>query len=94
MSSQQQSSPKRASRPSIQVSTSTITQRQLSHLNSQVAQLHANVSDFNELLKTTAQQYQSLQMLGKLQASLFMASHRVFEEESFKDDEAIRESSN
>lgn len=81
-------SPKRSTRASVvNSSTSTITQRQLSHLNSQVAQLHANLSDFNDLMTTTIQQYQSLEVLGKIQASLFMASHKVFEEDTFNDQE-------
>ncbi|CAK9435460.1 uncharacterized protein LODBEIA_P01870 [Lodderomyces beijingensis] len=90
INSQKQTSspPKRSTaRPRIQPSTATITQRQLSHLNSQIAQLQANLADFNDLIKTTTQQYQSLEQLGKIQASLFMASHKVFEDENFADEE-------
>lgn len=61
------------------------TQRQLSHLNSQVAQLHANICDFNEQMAITMRQYQDIQNLGKLQGSLFMACRTVFENENFKD---------
>ena len=35
-------------------SNSSLKQRHLSHLNSQLAQLHANLSDFNELINTTS----------------------------------------
>ncbi|KAG2733440.1 hypothetical protein G9P44_002965 [Scheffersomyces stipitis] len=66
--------------------TSSIRQRQLSHLNSQMAQLHANLSDFNDLIQTTCSQYQSIEKLGKLHAGLFMASHSVFESDNFRDD--------
>ncbi|KAI5951449.1 hypothetical protein KGF54_004523 [Candida jiufengensis] len=66
---------------SIQSSTSAITNRQLSHLNSQIAQLQANLSDFNDLLTTSCDQYKNIELLGKIHASLFMASRKVFEEE-------------
>ncbi|CAI5756703.1 unnamed protein product [Candida verbasci] len=68
------------------VTASVITQRQLSHLNSQMAQLHANLSDFNELINTTVLQYNRIENLGKIHASIFMASQKVFEEEMFNDD--------
>ncbi|ODV77287.1 uncharacterized protein CANTADRAFT_55576 [Suhomyces tanzawaensis NRRL Y-17324] len=66
---------------------SSIKQRQLSHLNSQMAQLHANLSDFNELIHTTCTQYQSIENLGKLHAAMFMASHAVFENDNFSGQE-------
>lgn len=67
----------------VLISTSTITQRQLSHLNSQVAQLHANLSDFNDLVTTASEQYKNIEMLGKIHASLLMGSRKIFEEEAF-----------
>jgi len=51
-----------------------------------MAQLHANLSDFNELIHTTCTQYKSIEKLGKLHASLFMASHGVFESDNFSND--------
>ena len=41
------------------------TQRKLSHLNSQMAQLNANLCDFNDLLSITCNQFQSIEKLGK-----------------------------
>lgn len=64
-------------------SSSSVTQRKLSHLNSQMAQLNANLCDFNDLLVTTCSQYQSIEKLGKIHASIFMAGHTVFEDENF-----------
>lgn len=59
------------------------TQRKLSHLNSQMAQLNANLCDFNDLLSITCNQFQSIEKLGKIHASIFMACHGVFEDENF-----------
>lgn len=64
--------------------SSSIRQRQLSHLNSQVAQLHANLTDMNELIATTCTQYLAVERLGKLHAAMFMASHAVFESDNFE----------
>ncbi|KAI5963308.1 uncharacterized protein KGF55_003100 [Candida pseudojiufengensis] len=87
-SSRRDSSPRRTSTnhphshsSSTTTSTSAITNRQLSHLNSQIAQLQANLSDFNDLLTTSCDQYKNIEMLGKIHASIFMASRKVFEEE-------------
>lgn len=65
------------------IPSSSLKQRQLSHLNSQLAQLHANLSDFNELINTTCVQYKSIERLGIMHGSLFMASHTVFENDNF-----------
>ena len=51
--------------PDPSLSSSSATQRKLSHLNSQMAQLNANLCDFNDLLVTTCSQYQSIEKLGK-----------------------------
>ncbi|KAK6461726.1 DASH complex subunit Hsk3 like-domain-containing protein [Scheffersomyces coipomensis] len=67
--------------------SSSIKQRQLSHLNSQIAQLHANLNDFNDLIQITCNQYQSIEKLGKIHAGLFMASHSVFENDNFNTNE-------
>ena len=63
--------------PDPSLSSSSATQRKLSHLNSQMAQLNANLCDFNDLLVTTCSQYQSIEKLGKIHASIFMAGHTV-----------------
>lgn len=63
--------------------SSSIKQRQLSHLNSQLAQLHANLSDFKDLIAITAAQYNSIEKIGKAHGSLFMASHAIFESDTF-----------
>lgn len=59
--------------------------RHLSHLNSQLAQLHANLSDFSDLINTTCVQYKLMQRLGVMHGSLFMASHTVFEHDNYED---------
>mmetsp|Transcript_4251 Transcript_4251/g.4214 ORF Transcript_4251/g.4214 Transcript_4251/m.4214 type:complete len:81 (+) Transcript_4251:38-280(+) len=64
-------------------SNSSLKQRHLSHLNSQLAQLHANLSDFNELINTTSAQFKSIEKMGIMHGSLFMASHTVFENDNF-----------
>jgi hypothetical protein len=58
--------------------------RQMSHLNSQMAQLHANLMDFNDLIETTSNQFVAMEKLGKLHGALFMASHTVFEMDQFE----------
>ncbi|EMG50989.1 hypothetical protein G210_5326 [Candida maltosa Xu316] len=68
---------------SSQKDTSSDTQRKLYHLNSQMAQLNANLSDFNDLLVNTCSNYEKIEQLGKIHASIFMAGHSVFEEENF-----------
>lgn len=62
---------------------SSIKQRQLNHLNSQVAQLQANVADLNDLLATTKSQYEAIEKLGILNGSLLMSANQVFEREHF-----------
>lgn len=72
-----------ASSPSA-VGHSSVKQRHLSHLNSQLAQLHANLSDFTDLINTTCVQYKLIQRLGIMHGSLFMASHTVFEHDNYR----------
>ncbi|KAL6452493.1 hypothetical protein SBY92_001751 [Candida maltosa Xu316] len=48
-----------------------------------MAQLNANLSDFNDLLVNTCSNYEKIEQLGKIHASIFMAGHSVFEEENF-----------
>lgn len=66
-----------------QLPSNNNTQRKLSHLNSQMAQLNANLCDFSDLLSITCNQYQSIEKLGKIHSSIFMACHGVFEDENF-----------
>ncbi|KAH3678409.1 hypothetical protein WICMUC_001426 [Wickerhamomyces mucosus] len=61
--------------------TTSLKQRQLSHLHSQLAQLEANLSDFDNLIKITAFQANYIKQLGINHASLFMSSHKVFEDD-------------
>lgn len=51
---------------------------QLAQLNEQMAILHSNLTKFDALIKDTAVQYESIQKLGVMHGSLFMASHSVF----------------
>lgn len=66
---------------------SDLKARQLSHLNSQIAQLQANMSDMDNLLRVTVVQAEYIRKLGVLHSALFMASHKVFEEEAMASQE-------
>lgn len=59
-----------------------LKQRQLSRLHAQLAQLESNVSEMDGLLRITCFQAEHILKLGLMQGSLFMASHKVFEEET------------
>lgn len=59
-------------------STSEKRAEQIAQLNEQVAILHTNLTKFDGLLKDTAVQYETIQKLGVMHGSLFMASHTVF----------------
>ncbi|CAN6641662.1 hypothetical protein TRVA0_018S02652 [Trichomonascus vanleenenianus] len=59
----------------------------MAHLNSQLAQLQANISDMDNLLRVAVVQAEYIRKLGILHGSLFMASHRVFEEEAMNEQE-------
>ncbi|KAG4301678.1 hypothetical protein PCK1_002163, partial [Pneumocystis canis] len=61
-----------------------IRSRQLSHLHSQLAQLHANLSDLENHFRVTAIQADAVRKLGALQASMFMAVSRVLGEENLE----------
>lgn len=58
-------------------------QSQLSHLNSQLLQLQSNLQDFHEHIKDTCCQFESIQELGVIHGSIFMACHRVFDKDNF-----------
>jgi hypothetical protein len=59
-----------------------LKQRQLSRLHAQLAQLESNISELDGLLRVTCFQGEHILKLGLMQGSLFMASHKVFEEEA------------
>lgn len=61
--------------------------RQLSHLHSQLAQLSANLSDTENLLRMTSVQAEAMRGLGSWHGALFMAASRVLGEESVKEKE-------
>lgn len=65
----------------------SLKHRQLKHLNSQLTQLQANLNDFNELMETTCYQFKSIENLGIIHGSLFMASQQVFANDNFKQDD-------
>ncbi|KAJ4148021.1 hypothetical protein LMH87_002510 [Akanthomyces muscarius] len=59
--------------------------RQLNHLHSQLAQLSANLSDTENLLRMTSVQADAMRGLGSWHGALFMAASRVLGEESVKE---------
>ncbi|KAF2203860.1 hypothetical protein GQ43DRAFT_365928 [Delitschia confertaspora ATCC 74209] len=58
--------------------------RQLSHLHAQLAQLTANVSDLENLMRMTSVQAQSMRSLGGYAGGLFMAASKVLGEETVR----------
>ncbi|OCK84728.1 hypothetical protein K432DRAFT_378279 [Lepidopterella palustris CBS 459.81] len=58
--------------------------RQLSHLHAQLAQLTANVSDLENLLRMTAVQAESMRGLGGYVGGMFMAASKVLGEETVR----------
>lgn len=60
----------------------SLKQRQLSRLHAQLAQLESNISEMDGLLRITCFQGEHILKLGLMQGALFMASHKVFEEEA------------
>ncbi|CDO54260.1 hypothetical protein DV113_002306 [Geotrichum candidum] len=73
------------------IAPSTLKSRQLAHLNAQLAQLQAGMSDLDNLLRVTAKQAEYIRKLGILHGSLFMAGHKVFEEEAMRAQEEEEE---
>jgi conjugal transfer/entry exclusion protein len=51
-------------------SLSSLKSRQLSHLNSQIAQLQANLDDMDNLLRVTVKQAEYIRKLGILHGAL------------------------
>ena len=64
------------------VPTSASKSRQLSHLHSQLAQLTANMSDLENLLRMTAVQAEGMRGLGGYAGGMFMAASKVLGEET------------
>ena len=64
------------------MSAQQLKQRQLSRLHAQLAQLESNISEMDSLLRITCFQGEHILRLGLMQGSLFMASHKVFEDEA------------
>ena len=67
------------------VPTSASKSRQLSHLHSQLAQLTANMSDLENLLRMTAVQAEGMRGLGGYAGGMFMAASKVLGEETVND---------
>lgn len=59
--------------------TETPLERQLKHLNSQMSQLVTNLDTLNKNVDTMCTQYRSIEELGVIHASLFMAGVKVYE---------------
>ncbi|KAJ4194326.1 hypothetical protein NW755_003084 [Fusarium falciforme] len=66
-------------------SGSALKSRQLAQLNSQLAQLSANLSDTENLLRMTSVQAEAMRGLGSWHGGLFMAASKVLGEESVKE---------
>ncbi|KAF4504165.1 hypothetical protein G6O67_008352 [Ophiocordyceps sinensis] len=66
-------------------SGSVVKTRQLTHLHSQLAQLSANLSDTENLLRMTSVQAGSMRGLGSWHGGLLMAASKVLGEESVKE---------
>ncbi|CZT15691.1 uncharacterized protein RCC_01523 [Ramularia collo-cygni] len=64
------------------VPTSASKSRQLSHLHAQLAQLTANMSDLENLLRMTAVQAEGMRGLGGYAGGMFMAASKVLGEET------------
>ncbi|KAM6535404.1 hypothetical protein FALCPG4_004969 [Fusarium falciforme] len=72
-------------RQSMATSGSALKSRQLAQLNSQLAQLSANLSDTENLLRMTSVQAEAMRGLGSWHGGLFMAASKVLGEESVKE---------
>ncbi|ROV95390.1 hypothetical protein VSDG_06045 [Cytospora chrysosperma] len=72
-------------RQSMATSGSALKQRQLTQLHSQLAQLSANLSDTENLLRMTSVQAECMRGLGSWHGGLFMAASKVLGEESVRE---------
>ncbi|KEY68653.1 hypothetical protein S40285_04214 [Stachybotrys chlorohalonatus IBT 40285] len=73
------------SRQSMATSGSVMKARQLAHLHSQLAQLSANLSDTENLLRMTSVQAEAMRGLGSWHGGLFMAASKVLGEDSVRE---------
>ncbi|KAF2212443.1 hypothetical protein CERZMDRAFT_84781 [Cercospora zeae-maydis SCOH1-5] len=64
------------------VPNSASKSRQLSHLHAQLAQLTANMSDLENLMRMTAVQAEGMRGLGGYAGGMFMAASKVLGEET------------
>ncbi|KAL2149922.1 hypothetical protein VTG60DRAFT_5439 [Thermothelomyces hinnuleus] len=71
-----------ATRQSMASSGSAVKARQLAQLQSQLAQLSANLANTENLLRMTSVQAESMRGLGSWHAGMFMAASKVLGEES------------
>ncbi|RPB27585.1 hypothetical protein L211DRAFT_865733 [Terfezia boudieri ATCC MYA-4762] len=60
--------------PSTTASASSNKHRQLSHLNSQLTQLHAHLSDLEDLVRMTAVQAEHIRALGGIHGAFLLMS--------------------
>jgi hypothetical protein len=72
-------------RPSMPSNGSIVKSRQLAHLHAQLAQLSANLSDTENLLRMTSVQAEAMRGLGSWHGGLFMAASKVLGEDSVKE---------
>ncbi|KAI5809985.1 DASH complex subunit Hsk3 like-domain-containing protein [Peziza echinospora] len=78
--SQPSSSYGRHRQSTVPQSSASNKQRQLSHLNSQLAQLHAHISDLENLVRITAVQAEHIRSLGGIHGALLMSAAKVLGE--------------
>ncbi|KAJ3939588.1 hypothetical protein CaCOL14_003640 [Colletotrichum acutatum] len=78
-------------RPSMSSSSgNAMKTRQLTHLHSQLAQLSANLSDTENLVRMTSVQAESMRGLGAWHGGMFMAASKVLGEEAINRDAAAQ----
>ncbi|KAK1533756.1 hypothetical protein CPAR01_10464 [Colletotrichum paranaense] len=78
-------------RPSMASSSgNAMKTRQLTHLHSQLAQLSANLSDTENLVRMTSVQAESMRGLGAWHGGMFMAASKVLGEEAINRDAAAQ----
>jgi len=65
--------------------------RQLSHLQAQLAQLTANMSDLESLMRMTAGQAQDMRGLGGYAGAMFLSSSKVLGEETVSGGGGVKE---
>ncbi|EPE08443.1 hypothetical protein F503_01226 [Ophiostoma piceae UAMH 11346] len=74
-----------ATRTGTTISGPNVKARQLAQLQSQLAQLSANLSDTDSLVRVTAAQAAYLRELGSWHAGMFMSASKVLGEDGGKD---------